>query len=166
MSWLMRWVRRSTALRRASARQAILVLAEELEQEVGVVGIVLGAVGSEGLAETLQRARIHGEEHDEVVLHQRGDQRPALGFQADAHVPAAEALAQPRHPLGDSLGGLRDAACFSAAGTGLLEAEVVVVIGPVDPDSCGEFDGFSHFTRSRKRGWKASTRSSGPAKAL
>ena len=58
------------------AGELVRMAEEKLEGKLGVGGVVLGAAGGEGLAVAGEGLGLDGEEHEEVVLEERGDDRP------------------------------------------------------------------------------------------
>ena len=102
---------------------------QQIERELGIGGIVLGAAGVEGLAVLGQGRRIDREEHEEVIVLQRVDDRslgelkstPRWGHQSAgaahlAHCIDARADGQCRSNSRCSLpAGCRQTSCLRSA---------------------------------------------------
>ncbi len=117
---------------------ALGVTTEQVERELGVRGIVLGIARHEGLAVPSERARVDGEDDDEVVLQQRGDDGPVLQLDRDGDGCSAEALAQPVEPGLQRDRAMLDDAALELVASRHLEAHVVLLVGPVQTDECCE----------------------------
>lgn len=107
---------------------------EEIEQELGIWEIVLGAGGIEGLAIKGAGFGIDGIEGDEFDMEQGMDERPVFGFEGDGDGPAAEALAQVGNPVLKGFGGVREVEFFDGGATLDLESAGMSLITPVQAD--------------------------------
>jgi hypothetical protein len=67
---------------------------EQLGQELGVLGVILGAARDEGLPILLQSDGVDGEEGDPLVGFQEADQVDGGLFEAQAHAGAGVLLTQ------------------------------------------------------------------------
>src|SRR4051812_17949476 len=106
--------------------------AKKLESNGGVGGIVFGPTGSESAAVLGQRAGIDGEDHEEVVLQERGHDRSLRELNADGDRPPCKALAQPASPLLDCLWAMLEHGGFDLRETWDLETNVMLAVSPVD----------------------------------
>src|SRR5687767_9049207 len=95
---------------------------QQFQGELGVSRIVLRATDAERRSVTRKRARVHREQHQELIALQRRYQRPACNLQAHRDRLATETLAQPVRPALDRLRAMRDDATFVPAAAGALQA--------------------------------------------
>ena len=79
--------------------QLVAVAQEDLERDFRIRGIGLGMTWLEGLAVFCQRCRIDREEHEEIILLQRIDQRTSGNLKTHRHRFAIEALSEGAGPL-------------------------------------------------------------------
>ena len=117
---------------------------EELEGDGCVCRIVLGAAGRERSAVLRERARVHREDHEDVVLEQGGDDGTLREFETHGDALASETITEPTSPVLDGLGAVLDDRELDGVGIRGLQADVVLAIGPVDTDERGEFRLFLH----------------------
>src|SRR5437868_12682243 len=96
--------------------QTITMKLQEVEQIIGIGGIIFAARGGESLAILGQRGRIDGIEDEEVVLQQRVNQWPTRLFETDCDGRTREALAQRESPLLQSVWRVFDDGLFALAG--------------------------------------------------
>ena len=102
------------------------------------VGSSLARLGVKARRYLRQRGGLDREQHEEVVLEQRRDDRALGELEADGDGSAAEALAQlcrprPRWPPGGARG-----RALALLGARDPQANVVFLVGPVDADEGGE----------------------------
>ena len=107
---------------------------EQLGQVVGVLGIVLGAAGDEGLAEFLEGDGIDGIERDPFVGFEEGDEMDGGLFQAQAHAGLGMLLAQFQQPFPKRFGGGVNGLGPALAGGGVDEVQVGLFIGTIQAD--------------------------------
>ena len=79
---------------------------EQFGQVEGVLGVVLGAAGDEGLAVFLQGDGVDGIEGDPLIGFEEGDEMDGRLFQANGHAGLGVLLAQFQEPLPERLGGV------------------------------------------------------------
>ena len=70
------------------------MMLEEVEQIIGIGGIIFAVRGGESLAILGEGGRVDGIEDEEVVLQQRVDQWPTRLLETDGDGLTSEALAQ------------------------------------------------------------------------
>jgi len=101
------------------------VLGENLQNEICIQGIALGAAGFEGLAELGHRRRVDGINDQKVIL-QEGMNQGSTGL-LDSHrqALAREALLELGRPGADDFGLLGQSAIFLFGLVGLLQAKDV-----------------------------------------
>ncbi len=107
---------------------------EQLGQILGILAVVLGATGDEGLAEFLQSDRIDGIEGDPGIGLQEEDEISRRLFQANGDTGLRVVLAQPSQPIVELLGGSGDGLLLSVAGAGVDEMQIGLAIGTVQAD--------------------------------
>src|SRR5437868_3665149 len=112
----------------------VVMAQEQLGQILGILAVVLGAAGDEGLAEFLEADGIDGIESDPGVGFQEDDQVGRRLFQAEADTVLGMVLAQSRQPVLEGLGGARYAVFLSVAGAGVDEMQIGLSIGTVQAD--------------------------------
>src|ERR1035437_9234596 len=131
------------------------MLAQELQQQLGIDWIILATAGVKGFAVIRQRLGRNGIKPEKFVGHQGIKQRAARLFQGDGDGAVGETAAQ----LGDpGLQGLRFLLyhqVLDLRGAGRLQADIVFLIRPVqaDPgdDGVGQRSGMIHGKSSGKR---------------
>ncbi len=111
---------------------------QQLENELGVGGVVLGAAGAEGLAVLGQGCGVDGEQHQEVVLAKRGHDGALVEFEREGDGFALKALAQIPGSLIDALRAVLEHRLFALRGACGLHANVVLGLGPIESDGGGE----------------------------
>ena len=137
--------------------KALGMLAQELQQQLGIDRIIFAAAGVKGFAVIRQRLGRNGIKPEKFVVHQGIKQRAARLFQGDGDGAVGVTAAQ----LGDpGLQGLRFLLyhqVLDLRGAGRLQADIVLLIRPVqaDPgdDGVGQRSGMIHGKSSGKR-WK------------
>ena len=78
---------------------------EQVGQVIGILGIVLGAAGDEGLAIFLEGDGVDGIERDPVIAFQEGDEMDGGLFQAQADAGLGMFLPQLQQPFPEGFGG-------------------------------------------------------------
>lgn len=111
---------------------------EEREQQPSIRGIVLRSIGRKGLAKATQAPRIHGIEDDERGVKQGLNERSARGFQGNAHGLSTEANGERGEPRRQDFGRVWQPRFLDRRGRGRLQRDIVVVVGPIDPDTGSE----------------------------
>ena len=131
------------------------MLAQELQQELGIDGIILAAAGIKGFAVVRQRLGRNGIKPEKFVVHQGIKQRAARLFQGDGDGAAGETAAQLGDPSVQGLRFLLHHQVLDLGRAGRLQADIVLLIGPVqaDPgdDGVGKRSGMIHGKSSGKR---------------
>ena len=107
---------------------------EQLEDELGVGGVVLGAAGGEGLAVSSHGGGLDGEEDEKVVLEQGGDDGALAELQGDGDGRTTEALSELVGPGANSGRSMRKNGAHGLVDSRDDEADVVLLVGPVDAD--------------------------------
>jgi len=96
--------------------------------------IALRSRGPKDLAIIRSAGGMKGVQDQMLVLAQGEHQRSARLLQRDGQAASGEALPQPRGPLLDSFGRVRNLALLDVAGTlGLESPRMLFFISPVDP---------------------------------
>src|SRR6476661_6875048 len=90
---------------------------EQLGQVLGILAIILGATGDEGLSELLQGDRVDGIESNPMVSLQEQDQAGSRLFEAEADTGLGMLLAQLCEPIVQRFRGSADG-LFAAFGRG------------------------------------------------
>ena len=90
--------------------ELVAVFDEQFPDQAGIDGIGFGATGCKRIAVAFGGDGVDGIENEEVVAHQRIQQRPAGLFEGEGDGPTAKALAQCGGKLGDGHGRVRDRA--------------------------------------------------------
>jgi hypothetical protein len=72
---------------------------EQIQQQAGIVRIVLGAGRPKAFPIVGRRGRMHWEQHQMGMLAEHEYQRPAALFQSYGDVPTGESLGQLYRPL-------------------------------------------------------------------
>lgn len=113
----------------------LLVMGEQqLGQEMGVLGVVVGATGDHGFAEFFEGDWIDGKEDDPIVGLQEGDDIDGRLFDTEGDAGGGVFLAQVGKPLMKRFGMGRDSAATTLAGAGVNEMEVDLFIGAIQTD--------------------------------
>jgi hypothetical protein len=120
------------ALRRAGV-QLVAMGQQQCELECGIGGVVCGPAGGEGFARARQRQRSDGEEDEQVIRAQGGDQRPLVKFEADSDGLAVAPRAQRGAPRVNGLGRVLELQARTFGGASSWEAPIMLGIRPVDP---------------------------------
>ena len=111
------------------AAELVTVFEQQLELQLRIAGIVLGAAGGERLTVPGQGQGVDGKEHQTIVPLQGRDDGPFVELQSDGDRLVLEALAQGAGPRLDGLWFVLKHAGFGFVGTGRLQANVVFGIG-------------------------------------
>ena len=107
---------------------------EQFGQVVGILGVVLGAAGDEGLAEFLQGDGVDGIEGEPGVGFEEGDQVDGRLFQAEGDAGLGVVLAQLEQPFPEGFrGGVNDGRAV-LAGAGVDEVQVGLLVGTIQAD--------------------------------
>src|SRR5262245_38078333 len=122
--------------------QSVVVQADHLLQQSSINRIILRPTGSEGLAVAGQGLRIDWVKNDELVVHERVKQCAALLLQGDHNRLALESWAEFLDPVADRVWLMIKPQRLDLFRTDLLQANVVFLIGPIDPDVSRKFDRF------------------------
>jgi len=112
-----------------------MVSQEKLGKKAGVLGIILGAAGDEGLAELLEGNGIDGVESDPGVGFQERDQIAGGLFEAQADAGLRVRLAQFGQPVMKCLRRCVDGLPGEGAGGGVDEVEIGLLIGTIEADN-------------------------------
>jgi hypothetical protein len=118
--------------------ELLAVANQELQGDRRVSGIVLGAAWRERAAVLRECAGVDGEDDEHVVLEECRDDRAVGQLEAHGDATARETLAQLLGPVLDGPGAVLDDGEFDGICAGDLQADVVLPVGPVDADECGE----------------------------
>jgi len=122
---------RALGLERA---ELVRMTKQQLQGDFCVGRIVLGATGGECIAVAGERRRLYGEQHEEVVLKQRGDDWAAGQLEADRNRCALEALAELLRPLANGRRAMLQDGALALVRAGGSESHVVLAVCPVDAD--------------------------------
>jgi hypothetical protein len=120
------------------SRGAATSCSQIVQQQRGAGGIVLRAAAGHDLPIFRQLLGRQRKDREEVVLHQGRHQSAAMGFQTDRHGTAAEALPQFDDPGINGLGRLFDDEGFLAVRVGGPQANIMLLVGPIETDKSGE----------------------------
>src|SRR5882724_8691784 len=96
--------------------QTLTMMLQEVEQIIGVGGIIFAAGGGESLAILGEGGGIDGIEHEEVVLQQGVDQWPTRLLETDGDRCTTETAAQTQGPLLQSCRRVFDDGLFARSG--------------------------------------------------
>ena len=114
--------------------EQIPVLGENLQNLIGVQGIVFGATGLKGLSELGHGRGVKRINHDEVITEQSVNESSARLLHRDRHQPAPEALSELGHPRANHFRLLFQRSGFFCALSSHLQAEDMLAVGPIDGD--------------------------------
>jgi hypothetical protein len=118
--------------------EAVAVVDEQFGLVLGVGRVVFSPARGEGLAVVGEGRGVDRVKDEEVVLEEGEDERAARLLEADGDLAAREAGPEPGGPLLDRLRAVIEDGELAAVRGVLEEAEVVLGVGPVDPDVGGE----------------------------
>jgi hypothetical protein len=107
---------------------------QELELEFGVRGVVLGVAGRESFAIPREGEGVNGQEHEAVILPQRGDDGALVEFETDGHGLLRESRAQGAHPRIDGVWLVFEDTDLTFLRASSLQADIVFGISLVDTD--------------------------------
>ena len=114
--------------------QFVVMAQEQLGQILGILAVVLGATGDEGLAEFLEADGVDGIESDPGVGFQKDDQVGRRLFQADGDTVLGMILTHSCQPIVKRLGRSCHRQFLSVAGAGVDEMQIGLSIGTVQAD--------------------------------
>jgi hypothetical protein len=115
-----------------AVRLQLRQLLPELQGQAGVRRIVLRSARRERLPVLRQRQRVHGEQHEDVVLQQGRDDRSLRELQADGHLAPPEPLPQALRPLLDGRRPVLQDRRLYHLRSRRHQAHVVLAVRPVD----------------------------------
>jgi hypothetical protein len=124
---------------RSQRLEFLALFEEQFELDFRIGGVILGPTGREGLAVFGHREGVDGEEHEKVMVAQRGNSGTSGQLQADGHRLTAEAGEERTRPSADRLRHVFQDSGFSGIATSRLQTDRVGGIRPVDADTRGEF---------------------------
>src|SRR5262249_7395440 len=114
--------------------QFVPVQADHLQQQSGINRIALCPTGSEGLPAAGQGMGSEWVKNDDLSVHERVKQSAALLLQGDRSGLALESLSEFCNPLADRVGLMIKPEGLELVRTGLLQANVVLLVSPIDAD--------------------------------
>ena len=120
--------------------QMLTVRHQDLQQQVGVCGIILRAAGIKRLAHFSRSLRIDRIDVYELDVHQRVDQSPAGLLDSDRDRFSAETIPQQLNPTLQSLRRVVQGEPMPLVTTSLLQREDMLLIRPIQAYKCGDFD--------------------------
>src|SRR5437879_6027071 len=121
--------------------QMLAMRQQDLQEQIGVAGIILGSAGIKRLAHLGQCLGIDRIDVKKLHMHQGIDQSSAYLLDGNSHGSATEANAHLMNPGLQRLGSLVQRKVFpSAIPPSLLQRDHVRLIGPIQSYKCGEFD--------------------------
>src|SRR6516162_5143900 len=106
---------------------------KQLQRQIGIAGIALGAGRAKGLAIVGQRVGVNGKQYQVSVLAEHRDDCSARLFERHRDRPAAKALLQFRSPYLDRFRGVVEFAALRSAIRGAHRPKMLLV-SPVDAD--------------------------------
>ena len=120
------------------AGQPFGISEKQLQGEFGIGRVVLCTTRREGFAILGEQGGLDGEEHEDVVLEKGGDDGALGEFQSDRDGGPTETLAQLLGPFPDSSGAMLQDGALALLLPGDVQADVVLLVGPVDADESGK----------------------------
>jgi len=108
--------------------------AQECERQGGGGGILWGSAGSAGCPRARYGQRLDREEPQKVIRAQGKDQRPCVECKAESHGLALKPGPPCRAPRVDGFGRVLALEARTLGGASRLETNIMVGIGPVDPN--------------------------------
>ena len=118
----------------AKRRELLRMTAQQLERQRRVGRVVLGAARDEGTTVRGERARIHGEDDEELVLEQRRHDRSLGELEAHGDGATSEAFTELARPGVNDSWTVFEHGSLAIGRTRDLKADVVLAVGPVDAD--------------------------------
>jgi hypothetical protein len=118
----------------APGLELVWVVEQQLGQVLGILAIVLGAAGDEGLAVFLQGDGVDGVESDPLITFQEGDEMAGGLFQAELEPELGLALVQVQEPVPKNLRGALQGLAAGLAGGGVDEVKVHFAVGAIQTD--------------------------------
>jgi hypothetical protein len=115
---------------------------QELEGELGVGGVVLGAASGEGCAVASESFGLDGEQDEEVVLEERGDDRSLAELDANGDGSAAKSGAELVGPVAEGRWGVRDDGALALGGAGSAKATSCFLSAQSMPTKAANGTGF------------------------
>src|SRR5919198_1127243 len=103
--------------------EQLQVLGENLQNLIGIQGIILGATGFKGLSELGHRRGMKRINHEEVITEQSVNESSARLLHRDGEEPAPEALSEFGHPGANDFGLLFQRSGFFCGLSSHLQAE-------------------------------------------
>jgi hypothetical protein len=152
---------------RLQSLELIAVPNQELERNLGIGRVILRPTRRERSAIARNHRGLDRKEHEEVVLEKRRHDRPLAQLQADRDRSSGETLPELLGPCPEGTRTMLEDESLTLLSSGNPEADVVLLVGPVDTDeSCVRlFFHFMHVGSSRTVGVR-DMRSRDPAKAI
>src|SRR6266850_1059155 len=120
--------------------QMLAMRHQDFQQQIGVLGVVLGSTGIKRLAHLGQCLRIDRIDVKKVHMHQGIDQRSAYLLDGNGDGSTTEAGTQLLSPGLQRLGCLVQRGPFAAIAPRLLQGDHVALIGPIQSYKSSEFD--------------------------
>ena len=124
--------------------ELLAVMEKQLSQVAGILGVVLGPAGDEGLAVFLQRDGVDGIKGDPIVGLQEGNEVGGGLFEAQAQACRGVLLAQGKQPFPEGLGSGVDAQRGTLASGHMNEVEVGFTIRTIQADNQVKRMGWIH----------------------
>ncbi len=113
---------------------------QDLQQQVGINGVILGPAGIKRLPELSQRLWVNGIEVQKIDMHQRIDQRSTLLLDGNSDGPTGEPIPQQLNPALQRLRCLIQGEALPLVTISLLQGDNVFLVRPIQSDKCSDFD--------------------------
>ena len=143
--------------------QMLAMSHQDLQQQVGIAGIILGPAGMKRLSELRQRLRVDRIEAQKIDMHQRIDQRSAFLFDSDGDGPSGKSLPQLLDPALQGLRRLIQTEALLLVSVGFLQRHSMFLVGPIQSNKCNDLNiRFRHLQTSPSFFWLKTTRQEVP----
>src|SRR4029450_11506345 len=113
---------------------------QDLQQQVGIDGIILGPAGIKRLPELGQRLRVDRIEVQKIDMHQRIDQRSTLLLDGYGNRATGKSIPQLLNPTLQGLRCLIQRKALLLVTISLLQGGDVFLVRPIQSDKCSDFD--------------------------
>src|SRR5439155_17657611 len=115
---------------------------QDLQQQAGIDGIILGPAGIKRFPELRQGLRVDRIQVQKIDIHQRKriDQRSTLLLDSNSDGSTSEPMPQQLNPVLQRLRCLIQSEALPLVTVGFLQGNDVFLVGPIQSDECRDFD--------------------------
>jgi len=122
----------------AQRLELVTVTEQQVQSDLGIGGIVLGTARGERAPVLGQCGGIDGEDDEEVVFQEGGDNRSLAELQTDRDRADGEALTKALCPFSDRQGLVIEYRRLGSVGASCRQGDIVLAVCPVDADERDE----------------------------